>query len=369
MVESRRNADMKAEQALAQYMDRCFYEKLCEKIPDATYDRKTDKNTQLEGVDIELTIGGTKLLIDEKAAFYYSNAMLPTFAFEIDSLQKNHPAPVPGWFVNKDLNTTHYLLIWPNVKCERPKDQPNAAWQRIDVGKLGDSDFTIVEALLIKKSDLLAALDEKGLSVEKLQEDADSLRRSTAGMRARKDMHYPEINNLYLTYSGAMEEQPLNLVIKKEFLKPLATGLWLISEDGYAAISQKSPFEKPARATEHQSDVHVTLEELAAAGLPEHCNVTMMAKTLSSLKGESSGRKLTGVLLNELLLESGYLKTIETAGGKTQKVPTQKGEAAGIKSKQKQAADGTQYFAVSYDRNAQRVILELLSKQLATGDC
>lgn len=368
MAESRRAADMKAEKALSQYMDRCFYERLCEKIPNASFDRKTDAKTQLEGVDIELTIDGTKYFIDEKASLYYSNTMLPTFAFEIDSLQRNHPAPIPGWFVNKDLKTTHYLLIWPNVKCIRPEDQPNAPWQRVAVGKLLDSDFTIVEALLIKKSDLLAALNQRGLSVGKLQEDAASLRRSMAGANERMDKRYPEAN-LWLTYSGTIKEQPLNLVINKEFLKPLATGIWLISEDGYAAISQKAPFEKPANAIEQLNGPHAAPESLEALDLPERCNVTMMAKTLDEAKGEGTRRKITAVLLNELLVDNGYLKVIDTADGRTQKAPTQKGEAAGIKAEQRQTPDGTPYLAVSYNQNAQRIVLDLLSEHLASSDC
>ncbi len=79
MVESRRNADMKAERALAQYLDRCFYKKLCTEIPNAAFDRKTDAKTQLEGVDVELAIDGQRYLIDEKASMpsaWYSNCCL-----------------------------------------------------------------------------------------------------------------------------------------------------------------------------------------------------------------------------------------------------------------------------------------------------
>ncbi len=369
MAESRRTADMKAEKALAHYMDRCFYEKLCEKIPNASFDRKADAKTQLEGIDVELTIDGTKYFIDEKASLYYSNTMLPTFAFEIDSLQRNHPDPIPGWFVNKDLKTTHYLLIWPNVKCEKQQGESGVIWQRKPVGELSSGDFTIVEAMLLKKSDLLAALDEKGLPVEKLKADASSFRRSTAGIKERRDKRYPKLNNLWLTYSGMINEQPMNLVINKEFLKPLATSIWLISEDGYAAIGQELPFEKPECTAKQPSESNVAYDSLTALGLPEFCNVTTMAKALNASRGESTGRKLTGALLNEMLLENGYLEVVETADGKTQKVPTQKGKAAGIKTEQKQAEDGSPYYAVTYGQNAQRVVLDLVSEHLATSDC
>ena len=146
MTESFRHNDMKAEKQLAEFMDRCFYSKLYDlKGNKVEFKRMTDQQSQLEGIDVEIIADGRKFRIDEKASLYYSNVMIPTFAFEIDSIQKGHEEPVEGWFLNDSLSTDYYMLIWPNVKCK----QIGGQWVRKNIGSLTSYDFTIVEAMLI----------------------------------------------------------------------------------------------------------------------------------------------------------------------------------------------------------------------------
>lgn len=122
-MESFRNQDMKAEQRLGEFMDTYFYSKLetdnkgilkCERI--------IDKELQMNGIDVCIETINGKIFLDEKAAIYYSNAMIPTFAFEINSIQTGHIEPVQGWFINDELQTQYYMLIWPNVKCIQKDD-------------------------------------------------------------------------------------------------------------------------------------------------------------------------------------------------------------------------------------------------------
>lgn len=233
MVDSYRKTDMKAEETLGRFMDRCFYKKLCASNHLATFERKEDVNVQLSGVDVELNINGVKYLIDEKAALYYSNAMIPTFAFEIDSIQKNHEFPVPGWFINQNLQTDYYMLIWPNVKCE----MINNIWRRKNLEQLNDRDFTIVEAMLIKKSTLFEELEKMNCSLERLKIYAKKLREQMAGRQETERSPCEGNDNIKIVYSGKIKEQPINLVINKKILKSLAVGMWLIAEDGYATIS------------------------------------------------------------------------------------------------------------------------------------
>jgi hypothetical protein len=232
-LESNRNIDMKAEKQLASFLDEHFYSRLHDKNGiSVKFDRKKDKTSQLQGIDVELNADGKTFIIDEKASFYYSNAMIPTFAFEINSLQKGHNEPVDGWFVNDSLKTEYYLLIWPNIKCEY-KSQ-NEQWVRKNLDNIKQSDFTIVEAMLIERKRLLTEVEKYGCSKPSLIEYAKKLRTSMNNKIESKS----EIinNNIKIMYSGNIAEKPINAVIHKKLLKSIASATYLISEDGYAQI-------------------------------------------------------------------------------------------------------------------------------------
>ena len=64
-----RKQDTRAENQLAQFMDKYFYSKL-----STNYRRVTDQETQLMGVDIVL--GMDSVNVDEKASLYYDTIML-----------------------------------------------------------------------------------------------------------------------------------------------------------------------------------------------------------------------------------------------------------------------------------------------------
>lgn len=230
-MESYRNIDMKAEEELASFLDNNFYSKLHDKNGNSVkFDRKKDKECQLQGIDVELMADGKKFIIDEKASFYYSNAMIPTFAFEIDSIQKGHEEPVEGWFVNDRLKTEYYLLIWPNIKCELQDGQ----WVRKNLKGIKLSDFTIVEAMLIEKQKLLIEVERHGCNKSYLVEYAKRLRLLMNNKNESKSENIDD--DIKIVYSGKIAEKPINAVIQKKLLKSIASATYLISEDGYAQI-------------------------------------------------------------------------------------------------------------------------------------
>src|SRR5699024_4877331 len=58
---------------------------------------------------------GESWIVDEKAQLNYLNRPLETFAFEIIyKRQNNKNILTQGWFINDDLKTTHYLLVYPH---------------------------------------------------------------------------------------------------------------------------------------------------------------------------------------------------------------------------------------------------------------
>ncbi len=233
MTESFRNQDMRAEQVLAQFMDEYFYSHLRTKegVP-VIYTRIEDRDSQISGVDVCIKVGDREILIDEKAALYYSNAMIPTFVFELDSIQKGHTKPVEGWFINDELKTEYYMLIWPNVKCYR--SDIGKQWIRKDLDTLHKDDFTIVEAMLVKKSNLRNALEKQGYGRSHLIEYAKRFRNMYEKSNQKEEEQL--IDNIKISLSGQLAEKPVNLVIRKELLKGLAKAIYLISADGYAKI-------------------------------------------------------------------------------------------------------------------------------------
>lgn len=231
MAKSFRKIDMKAEDALATFMDKNFYSKLHDKDGNhVSYERKTDISSQLNGIDVELIVGNRHFFIDEKASIYYSNAMIPTFAFEINSMQHGHEQPIDGWFINEDLKTNYYMLIWPNVKCELT----DGKWIRKNPSEIQYSDFTIIEAMLIEKKDLVNEAIKHGCDKVHLIEYAIELREMMEISNERKDIKVDDY--FKITYTGALNEKPINVVIQKSVLKKIAKATYLISEDGYAEI-------------------------------------------------------------------------------------------------------------------------------------
>lgn len=230
-METYRKTDMHAEEQLGRFMDIYFYSKIKSKDGSpVSFERYVDKKMQLSGVDVRLNVGNQEFLIDEKASIYYSNTMLPTFAFELDSIQKTGGAPVTGWFVRDDLVTQYYMLIWPNTKCKNI----NGEWRRTPLGEIEFSDFTIIEAMLIRKDDIFDFLQRNNLAKSHLLEYAKRLRATHGKKNEKIDVQLE--NRLSITFSGQIPEKPINLIIRREKLKEIAKQVYLISQDGFARI-------------------------------------------------------------------------------------------------------------------------------------
>ena len=231
MTSSFRKQDMDAEQELGKFIDNNFYRRL-ESNPGykSKYKRVVERSVQLDGVDVIVESPKGKFYIDEKASIYYSNLMIPTFAFEIDSIQEGHDEPVEGWFLNDELITDYYILMWPNVKCQEKKIGDKTEFVRVPVREIKSDDFTIIEAMLIKKQTLREAVEKDGADKVKLKSIAKELREN------EKDDIVVLNDNMRVMITRRLAEKPINLVIRKEYLKKLANATFLISEDGYGRI-------------------------------------------------------------------------------------------------------------------------------------
>jgi len=221
---SKRKEDMKAEQELAAFLDKYFYRRLEEKNPDLYCIRQQEEITQKAGIDVAIhSPESPTMYIDEKVSIYYRNGMIPTFAFEVNSIQKKLGKRIPGWLVNNDLKTTHYLLVWANVKCD------NKTLKMKEIKNITEDEFTIVEALLISKKKIIDYLESKGFSTDKILEEAKTiLEKNTSGNT------YIGQRNFHFCYSAHIAEKPINVVIQRRKLLELASRAYYIGRDGLA---------------------------------------------------------------------------------------------------------------------------------------
>ena len=220
---SLRRQDLRAEEQLAKYMDMYFYDKL-----NTSYKRVTDRDLQLKGVEVILD----SYNIDEKASLYYSNAMIPTFVFELDFMSGN--ASHTGWFLNESLLTDYYMLIWPNVRDSY--DDRLKKWIRKDVSEITVNDFTIVEAMLIDKKKINNEFERRMLSIERLLAYVKAIRLAANVEKYTKGV--PLDDDIKIMLSDRLNEKPINLVVRKRLLFDIADKVYLISPDGFANVKK-----------------------------------------------------------------------------------------------------------------------------------
>lgn len=215
-ITSRRASDMSAEAQLAIFLDKYLYERFPNIHRYSSIQRITEKREQLDGVDVRFTMkDGRVFNVDEKAQLYYLNKDLPTFAFELQFLR--HGVPTTGWLCNGHLKTDHYLLIWPFA-------------DRDTLSGISWHDFTKADCLMIAKQGILAFLEEKGLTVDRLMADANELRQQGRTGKVRIDgssgIYY------FASYPSSYAEAPINIVISRSYLFQIAARRYIVTPQG-----------------------------------------------------------------------------------------------------------------------------------------
>lgn len=214
-MKSRKKMDMGAESELNKFLDEYFYRKIekCKNI--ISINRLKDKASQLKGIDLIVTTDKEIFKIDEKAQLYYINMSLPTFAFELQFVNQNSIVS-QGWFLNSSLENDYYMLIWPSATHS-------------DLSLITKDDFSQVECLLIKKSEILNFLEKKGWTIEKIKNEIAAIHSKMAFKR----INIPNERDFFFYHSSPEKyiEQPINLVIYKRILLKLAKHHYIIRKN------------------------------------------------------------------------------------------------------------------------------------------
>jgi len=205
---SQRRSDSNGERELAKYMDEHFYSRV--KLRAGTnVKRLDDLESQYAGIDVEISNGGQSIKIDEKAALYYVNRELDTFAFELSFVNKAGRINT-GWFMDDSKMTTHYLLLYPKSSVD-------------DLSKIQNSDFRDVHGILVSRAKLKEHLESMGYTKEKLQWYNSYMRSNVMDGRYRDD------GNFHFSISGKLYERPVNLILARSRLEMIADAVFDVS--------------------------------------------------------------------------------------------------------------------------------------------
>lgn len=239
--------DSAAEKEMGKFLDEYFYKSLTfgpDSLP-VKCRRVFNQNQQQSGIDIILSFNNRNIRVDEKAAFYYSNCCLDTFAFELNSFSTTGENIKKGWFIDQSLQTDYYMLIWPNLRFERDGDSA----KRIDIINVRKKDILSTEALFISKHKINLFLQSFGYTLSDLCNISDFLRLIETNKEDWKDnqfsiddSRFPEQlrkkpnNDIKFVKSPGLKECSCNLLIKKDKLIQISDVYYVINRYGHAVI-------------------------------------------------------------------------------------------------------------------------------------
>lgn len=116
--------------------------------------------------------------------------------------------------------------------------------------------------------------------------------------------------------------------------------------------------KKSSQQKQYELEFQLTPEMVAKVYIAEKTGIAMFAKEINKVIPDNM-QPLTATKVNQWLVSIGYLEEQERGDGHKYKAPTELGTSIGISSAWKEGTHG-QYLAISYDANAQRIILENL---------
>ena len=141
-----RKEDSRLELIVNEFLDDYFYTKEFDKARWVV-----EKEEQLKGIDVYLTSekqGLNEAKVDVKSAVKYSNRYLPTFSLELSFIGYRGGEKI-GWFLNDELETEYYLLLYPRS-------------EKYYTEMIFKDDIDYIDYYLVKKDDLMKFFNSRG---------------------------------------------------------------------------------------------------------------------------------------------------------------------------------------------------------------
>lgn len=202
-----RKRDMKNEAVL-----QCFFNKIYDHS-GLVYERETEKEEQVKGVDMYLYHKGSVVRLDEKTATSCWDRDLQTFCFELtftktyrDGTQHQYS----GWFANDNQIADAYVLGY----VQAPKDNT------------GFHVINSLEAIIVKKHKIWTYIKKCGYdsAEDLLRVFAEAIENNEVVVNEKKKkISLPLNGGLKLVQSFKMQEAPVNILVPKNVLIKLAS--------------------------------------------------------------------------------------------------------------------------------------------------
>lgn len=184
--------DLSKEQILSKFLDKAY------SIEGLKTERIIDLILQKRGIDIILMQGEKEITADEKAQLSYLNKSLPTFALEINYYRNQ--VLLPGWLFDKNKINIAYAFIF-SINLKDGKEILTH-----------ENDISSCEIVWVYSERLVDELNKL-----KFTEDFCLSESRTLRANINNDIiWYP--NKFKMMISRKLVEEPVNLIVRKEFL-------------------------------------------------------------------------------------------------------------------------------------------------------
>ncbi len=181
---------------------------------------------------------GTVVNIDEKAQVDYLKSPLPTYVLELGFTSAAGKRET-GWFINDGLLTDLYLFVWPYADADKRT--------------LSVEDVTRCECMTVPKAALRRALGEEGWTAANLEKLDAALcaEKPFKGSHPLKDVRcvkawegVEDVPGVKACRSNHLAEDPVNLVVRKDFLARFATGHYMVYPSVVEVMERPKNFAK-----------------------------------------------------------------------------------------------------------------------------
>ena len=192
----KRKYDEHCEKIISSILDKYFYTE-----PGITlFERVTNKQLQINGIDTLFSLNGKNYMVDEKAAIRWVG--LKTFSLELSFLGKDDQIRI-GWLLDKNKINDYFLFVWIN-------ELNNETIQDI-------SSIKNIDVALVSKEKILNHLYSLGW-------DIDNLHKKDFQIRNEENPYMGNIkkNGCKFSFSKHLKEQPINILLPKETYIELA---------------------------------------------------------------------------------------------------------------------------------------------------
>ena len=209
-----RSEDSRLEGVVNEFLDKYFLNN----FESATWVK--DRAAQIKGVDIILdssALGLQNAMVDIKSAVKYSDRYLGTYSLELSFIGRGYKERT-GWFINDELDTEYYLLLYPRSEKHYT-----------DIKTVDDIDY--VDYYLVGKDGLKKFFLSRGYDKERFLDVCASMREEL-GDGNRKLTWDSDSENFHFSLTGYLAEQPINVVVKRQVYEKYAALKGRITKNG-----------------------------------------------------------------------------------------------------------------------------------------